>query len=97
MDALEALSILHAKRGYLILGTQFPRTVGEVVGESASAWHASESGEIQHERINQPVVIIGEANREEFLEQDRLLRRFLGGLPDGRVSSRYFYRVAAKD
>jgi len=96
---LEALAVVHAEQGYLILNSCRQYKNGDVsrTGEVCMPGKGSGGGMVR-EKVYQPVTIVGVATREEFLRQnDRLDQLMQVKTPWDFSGWPYFYRVVATD
>jgi hypothetical protein len=88
---IEALGIVHAEQGYLILNSCCVYQQGHV---------PSEPGILEGKRIHQPMRVIGMATCEDFTRQDVRLDQLLAKPAAERYPSAlhpYFYKVVAAD
>jgi hypothetical protein len=88
---IEALGIVHAEQGYLVLNSCCHYQQGQV---------PSEPGILEGKRINQPMRVIGIATSEDFTRQDIRLDQLLATPVRPKYPSalhQYFYKVVAAD
>jgi hypothetical protein len=96
MDAVEALSIIHAELGFLVLHSFIERQIGEIPAEDLYLRATSKHGGMETTKVNQPVRIVGPAAFDDYRRQAARLEEILSKYC--RVeNSGYFYKVVALD
>ena len=94
---LEALAVIHAEQGCLILNSLVPHEVGEVIYEGSMTVRTPDGG-IAKKQARQPVTVVGVATREEFIRQNRRLDEMLGtSTAEWEPKFVHFYKVVATD
>jgi hypothetical protein len=100
MDAVEALGIIHAEQGFLVLSTFSHQEIGDVIGQRAFVTLTNDLGNVEVSQVSQPVRVLGLATFDEYRRQTAriagmVFRRSEVNQPFSPLA--HFYKVAAVD
>ena len=85
MTPEQALGAIQERFGYVVVASSCPRQIHEVI-----------PGEQCENGVDQPIVVVGETTREEYLQQTKMVDDLLGISNETWVPEQYFYRVMAE-